>query len=229
MKRNICSWFVMSNCVIAIIFSIFLMMPAGCGSSNSDGGADAEKLNGSGGKPVAAITNPIENITIFSHGWVDFAGSVTGGDELKSCLWDFGNGISTPNMVDPAAIQYENAGTYTARFSVVDADGDESSAERTITVVDDTAKEIAPADGYISTDGSAEFSWEPMSMAVSYILEIEPRIGGNPEMLEYDLTVTSQKVSSLAAGTYIWCVYGVDKEGNVSRCSVSRTLKVQLP
>lgn len=320
MKENACSWFAVSNCAIAVIFSILLMMPTGCGDdSDNDNEAGAEELTapvlisptngetvstttptvswgnvtgavlfeleictssdfnqpifaqqlpvtsfmisdfpisegihfwrvraqsaagilspwsnifsftvivkGPGGTPMTAIVQPSENVTIFTHGWVDFEGSVTGGDQMKSCLWDFGNGSTTPDMVDPAAIEYTTPGTYTVRFSVIDTDGDESSAELTVTVVDDTPKEIWPPDGHVLVGGSDEFSWNPMSMAESYILRIE----GGTGPLEYTLTGTSQKVSGLSTGTYVWCVYGVDSEGNMSRCSASRTLTVQLP
>lgn len=230
MKKTMCSGFVATMYVIAIIVSIFSLAAGGCSSSSdSNDGVGAEKLNGPGGTPVASITHPAEDITIFSHGFVDFAGSVTGGDELKSITWDFGNDITTQYMLDPAATQYENSGTYTARLSVADTDGDESSAERTITVVDDTVKEIAPENGAVLEVGSIVFSWEPLSIAVSYILQIEPKEGGSQAPLEYELTATTQQVSGLAAGTYIWCVYGVDKEGNVSSCSVSRTLTLNQP
>jgi len=201
---------------------------AGCGSSDSDDGVDADKLNGPGGAPVASIISPAENITIFSPGWVDFAGSVTGGDDLKAITWDFGNGTTGENMIDPSATEYKTVGTYTARLTVVDVDDEESSAERTITAVDDIVKEISPDDGYISHTGRVVFTWEPLSMAVSYLLELDSA-DSSQDSRRFELTGTSQEVSGLAAGTYVWCVYGLDREGNLSSCSKSRTLIIVLP
>lgn len=181
-------------------------------------------LKGPGGTPVAAITHPSENTTIYLYGRVDFEGSVTGGDEMKSCLWDFGSLGIIPNVVDPPAVEFANEGTYTVRFSAVDVDGDESSDDLTITVVDEIPNGVEPIDGYVSKDGSVEFSWSPMSIAKSYVLRIET---ANP--IEYALADTSKKVSGLSEGSYIWCVYGVDSEGNLSRCPIAKSFIVELP
>lgn len=229
MKRTLRSGFVTAFCIASVILTVFLAIAGGCSSSSdSDDGVDAEKLNGPGGAPVASIISPAENITIFSPGWVDFAGSVTGGDDLKAVTWDFGNGLTGEYMLDPSAIEYETPGTYTARLTVVDVDGEGSSAERTITAVDDTVKEISPENGYTSHTGRVVFTWEPLSVAVSYLFEMDSQDGSQgPRKIE--LTGTSQEISGLAAGTYIWCVYAVDKEGNLSSCSKSRALIVALP
>lgn len=128
------------------------------------------------------------------------------------------------NNPAPAAVRFNEAGTYLVRFTAFTADGQGSSDEVTITVIDGSPVPVAPDDGYAATDHTLEFSWEPMEGADSYILFM-PGTSEESE-LNFPEEDVSREVSFACPGEYSWCVYALDSQGNASACSPLRTFTV---
>ncbi|MDM8552728.1 PKD domain-containing protein [Desulfobacterales bacterium HSG2] len=91
-------------------------------------------LEASVNTPSASITSPLSNVTIDRGGFVNFEGTITGGNVPFEYSWDFGGGAVDSYMEDPGNVTFQDAGTYIVIFKVTDEDGDTSSDSVTVTV-----------------------------------------------------------------------------------------------
>jgi PKD repeat protein len=88
-------------------------------------------------EPVAAISSPDADVTVTVGGSVDLNGTVSGGNAPFTHSWDFNDSrFALYTEEDPGSVTFKNTGVFTVIYTVTDADGDTSSASRTITVVE---------------------------------------------------------------------------------------------
>jgi len=176
--------------------------------------------------PTAAITSPASSVTIVQGGSVSFAASVSSGNAPFTHNWNFGSSaIASKTVEDPGAVTFSAVGTYAVTYTVTDADGDTSSASRTVTVIEPdtnpTAAITSPASsvtivqgGSVSfaasvSSGNAPFthSWNFGSSAIASKTVEDPGA-----------------VTFSAAGTYTVTYTVTDADGDTS--SASRTVTV---
>jgi len=101
--------------------------------------------------PNGEITNPPTDITIATGQSVDFMGTAFDADNNSPLRynWNFGNGAPASTRQNPGAIQFNQAGVYTVRFTATDSLGmsDLSPSIRVITVTGNgtgNANNLAP-------------------------------------------------------------------------------------
>ena len=85
--------------------------------------------------PRAHIDSPEKEVVIVEGASVSFAASVDQGNPPLKYEWDFGDRIARFDKQDPGSIAFDDAGTYVAKFSVSDRDGDTDHASVTIEVI----------------------------------------------------------------------------------------------
>ncbi len=88
--------------------------------------------------PQVSIPDLPEEILITEQGKVHFRGSVSGGNEPVSCLWQFGGAAPDVQGQDAGEIAFTTVGVFPVRFTVTDADGDTAAASVTVKVAEDT-------------------------------------------------------------------------------------------
>ena len=96
--------------------------------------------------PVALISYPPSNMTIYKGESVNFQGGVTKGNAPFTYAWNFNSGAVNTNMEDPGNITFHSPGVYNVTFTVTDKDGDASSDSVRVTVQnieDDTVPTIS--------------------------------------------------------------------------------------
>jgi hypothetical protein len=173
----------------------------------------------------AFITRPSGDTTIFTRGEIMFLAAVPDAPDRCRCFWDFGELGSYSGTTAPAPVKFDRPGTYTVRFTASDAAGMEYADEVKVSVVDECPDLLEPADGYSTGEDSVDFSWSPVTGASSYILFI-PSNGTSPER-SIQMLETSRRESGFEPGDYLWWVYAVDSQGNLSSCPTPRVFSIR--
>jgi hypothetical protein len=93
--------------------------------------------------PTAAITSPANGVTITAGQSLAFQGTAVGGRTPLTYLWHFGGAISDSTLLNPGAILFSAAGTYTVTFTVTDADARQSVASILVHVISSTSLNTA--------------------------------------------------------------------------------------
>ncbi len=91
-------------------------------------------VKSAGDMPVAAISAPAGDVSIYEGESVTYEGSVTEGNAPFQYLWDFSGAAAIVYVEDPGAVTFHTEGFYTVIFSVVDKDGDRAEARVNVTV-----------------------------------------------------------------------------------------------
>ncbi len=177
-------------------------------------------------QPTAAITGPASSVTVLQGGSVSFAASVSSGNAPYTWLWDFGtSGLSDKTVKDPGSLMFTQTGIFTVTCTVTDADGDTSSASRTVTVVvpdtQPTAAITSPASGVtITQGGSVNFAASVSGGNAPYTHSWNFGSSAMPSKTTEDPGV----VVFNATGTYAVTYTVTDADGDTS--SASRTVTV---
>ena len=103
------------------------------------------------------IDTPIGNMTINEGDEVSFTGTgVDPNGNTLSYLWEFGvgSGIANSTQEDPGLVQFNNPGTYTVAFTVIDSSGlYDSTPDTRIITVNGIPSITAPADVSVEATG----------------------------------------------------------------------------
>ena len=119
----------MNKLSVTVAISLLALAVNGCGASTAKGGASGEP-DGTDTTPVVSAT---ANVTTgVAPLPVEFSGIAAGGNGPISYDWDFGDG-ETSNAQSPNH-SYGAAGTFSAKFTATDADGDFASATVQISI-----------------------------------------------------------------------------------------------
>ncbi len=176
--------------------------------------------------PTAAITSPASSVTITQGGSVNFAASVSSGNAPYTHLWSFGSSaIASKTVEDPGAVTFSAAGTYTVTYAVTDADGDTSSASRTVTVTPAglLATITSPASSVTIVPGSSvNFQGKVENGVAPYKYRWYFGYGGPKSVTVED----PGYVKFPTAGTYLVTFIVTDKYRKVSRDTVTVTVAV---
>ena len=116
--------------------------------SDGDKSSDTVKVNvlkaADNTVPIASITSPYSNMTIFKGESVNFQGGVTQGNAPFLYSWNFDGGAVNSSIEDPGNVTFHRPGLYNTLFTVTDNEGDESSDFVRITVKD-VAEDTIPS------------------------------------------------------------------------------------
>jgi hypothetical protein len=128
--------------------------------------------------------------------------------------------------VDPGA-----EGQKTWRVDAVDAVGNVTSTSDRIFGIDRSPPEpfdlLSPGDGVMTTEGRPEFSWGPTSDSLSGVSHFELFINGSRTGDDIPVgALSAQPVSDLGDGTHQWHVVAVDRAGNRTTSTQTRTIFV---
>jgi hypothetical protein len=97
---------------------------------------------------IAEILSPVDGVTFFMGGTVDFQGAVQGGTAPFAYAWDFNGAAPASTVEDPGVIPFPNAGTYTVTFTVTDANTDVASDTVQVVVLDPSVRTQATIRAY---------------------------------------------------------------------------------
>ena len=104
--------------ITCLVWSLALILTAGCSRDSSGGGAAPEEA-----LLEVGIVSPSRDIAIGAGQPVDFHGYASGGTEPYEFIWDFDGARSESSLKDPGTVVFDEEGTYTVRFKAVDAEG----------------------------------------------------------------------------------------------------------
>lgn len=144
--------------------------------------------------PTVAVTaNPSSGTAPLS---VTFTGTVVDEPDMASppklkYAWDFGNG-TTSSAAAPGAVTYSTAGTYTAKLTVTDDQGESASGSQTVTV---TEKPLAAPVNLRKTKSGSEKGLRYIDMAW------DRRDGATRYEVELDCVSCSEVATNQASGT----------------------------
>ncbi len=180
-------------------------------------------------EPVVSISSPDSDVIVIQGQSVVFNGSVTGGNDPLSHLWNFGDsGIADVRVEDPGSLTFDNPGTYTVIYAVTDADGDVAETMRTVTVM---APDTSPSASISSPSSNVTIL---QGGTVSFAATVT---GGNAPYTHLwnfgasgiaSKTVEDPGVLTFSnAGTFTVTYTVTDSDGDVS--SAVRTVTVQAP
>ncbi|GEM_PF-2519373 len=184
------------------------------------------KIDSSAKGDGAHIVRPSGNTTVFVKGEVVFLAAVPDARDTYRCTWDFGElGSYNGEPSSPVPVRFDTPGTYTARFIARGGAGMEFTDEVEVSVVDECPDLLEPEDGFSTSGDAVDFSWSPVDGASSYILFI-PSNGTSAERSVQVLETTTTE-TGFEPGTYLWWVYAVDSQGNLSSCPEPRVFSVR--
>lgn len=179
--------------------------------------------------PTASISSPSANVTVAVGSVVNFAASVAGGNAPYTHDWSFGSSAMAGKIVeDPGNVTFNSLGTYVVIYKVTDADGDTSSATRTVTVVEPdtnpTASISSPLSNVTVTQGgSVNFSAVVSSGNAPYAHVWDFGESGIPDKAVED----PGAVTFFNVGTYTVTYTVTDADGDTG--SVTRIVTVSEP
>lgn len=142
--------------------------------------------------PVAAASaTPQQGIAPLT---VSLRGTVVGGNEPYTYSWNFGDGADPSDAQNPSHT-YDSPGTYTALFTVTDADGDSDTAQVEI-------KAQSNAVPQIDIDASPSSGLAPLSV------QLEPRAQGGDLPLTYEWDFGDGDTSTQSAPSHVYTMPG---------------------
>ncbi len=114
-------------------------------------------------RPIAAMSSPLSDATIYEGESVRFEGTVASGNVPFRYAWDFSGAATSVNMEDPGNVTFHDAGVYPVTFTVTEMDkpADTDTASLIITVrarPEDTEPEVSillPVSDMIINEGES--------------------------------------------------------------------------
>lgn len=150
--------------------------------------------------PVASITSPKQDLSIYQGESVKVACTVTQGNPPYRYTWDFGGGAENTDQKDPGNVLFHTPGIFQLSLSVHDVNNDSSSDTRTITVIEDKkplARIVSPqADVSILHGRYVEFKGEALG-------------GNGPLSVTWDFGGAAQDFSGIEPGNVLFPKPGI--------------------
>ena len=169
--------------------------------------------------PLARITSPASDATVYEGAVVDFGAQVTGGDEPVRLSWDF-QGVAPATGESAPRVRFPKAGAYRVSLKALDADGDSTDSSVRVTVVRDTVPKVAIVSpdsnvtltekGKVLFKGSVSEGNEPLTYSWQFGETAREWKGKDPGEVAFD-----------AVGTYVVRLTVRDADGDTGSATVT--------